>query len=236
MLEQLSKNPEIQSFLDDFPKHQWRKCIEGGLLLGIRKLRERPSKTNYSDILIILGETQEDSIRIALQNMRKEIEEISGKVETMEKRPKIDSNLKIPRINTSESEIIKPSKRESPSRGSLKSKQLNLPRQNSYGSISKPQERKIPKYLKNVKSKIKGEVMKDIEEFVKHESRSGSVAEFERSNSGRELREPNVMPLDRVKSLKNEENEVFKIADDFLSNPFTSYLSGGYKYINSGQN
>ena len=234
MLEQLSKNPEIQTFLDDFPKHQWRKCIEGGLLLGIRKLREKPTKPSYSDILTILGETQEDSIRIALQNMRKEIEEISGKVEIMEKRPKIDNNLKIPRIATSESEILKPCKRESPGRGPNKPKQIHLPRQNSYGSISKPQERKIPKYLKNIQSKIKPDVKKDIEVYTKSESRSNSVVDFEsRTNSGRELKEPNVMSIDKVRNLKNEENEVFKIADDFLNNPFTSYLSGGYKYISS---
>ena len=234
MLEQLSKNPEIQSFLDNFPKHQWRKCIEGGLLYGIRKLRENSSKPSYSDILTILGETQEDSIRIALQNMRKEIEEISGKVEIIEKRPKIDNNLKIPRIAISEAEFLKPSKRESPGRGSTKPKQVHFPRQRSYSSISKPQERKIPKYLKNVQSKIKCDVKKDIEVYVKGESRSNSVVDFEsRTNSGRELKEPNVMSLDKVRSLKNEENEVFKIADDFLNNPFTSYLSGGYKYISS---
>jgi len=232
MLEQLSKNPEIQSFLDDFPKHQWRKCIEGGLLLGIRKLRENFSKPSFPDILSILGETQEDSIRIALQNMRKEIEEISGKVETIEKRPKIDTNLKIPKINTLDPELVKPSKRESPIRSSSRSKQINLPRQNSYGTLAKTSDRKIPKYLKNVQSKIRQDVHKDIVEFTsKSDSRSNSVNEYEgKTNNSRELREPNVLSIDKVKFMKQQENEVFKIADDFLSNPFTSYLSGGYRY------
>lgn len=232
MLEQLSKNPEIQTFLDDFPKHQWRKCIEGGLLLGIRRLRENNRKPTYTDILSILGETQEDSIRIALQNMRKEIEEISGKVETIEKRPKFDTNLKIPKINTLDPELVKPLKRESPIRSSSRSKQINLPRQNSYGTLTKATDRKIPKYLKNVQSKIREDVHKHIAEFSsKTESRSNSVTDYEgKINSSRELREPNVLPIEKIKYLKQQENEVFRIADDFLSNPFTSYLSGGYKY------
>ena len=233
MFEVLSKNPEIQSFLDGFQKHQWRKCIEGTIVYGIRKLKELQKKTSYQDILTILGENQEDTIRSALQNMRKEIEELSGTVERIESRPRIDQNLKIPKINTSDLEFIKPNKRESPGRSSSRSKQsATVPRQNSYGSIPKPNDRKIPKYLKNVQSKIKGEVLKDIAEFSnKSDVRSNSVTDYEsRVNASRELREPNVIPIENIKNFKHEENEVIRIADDFLNNPFTSYLTGGYKY------
>ncbi|OMJ90047.1 hypothetical protein SteCoe_7729 [Stentor coeruleus] len=296
MLEQLSKNPEIQSFLECFPKHQWRKCIEAGLVHGIRKMRESNRKPVYQDILMILGESQEDTIRTALQNMRKEIEELSGKVESIESRPRIDHDLRIPKISTNDIDHIKPSKRESPVRSSSRSKIISMPRQNSYGSIPKPQDRKIPKYLKNVQSKIKEDVHKDIVTFShKIDARSYSVTEIDsRISTSRELKEPNVMPLEKIKSLdlssgwgkkdedysgeekrygmskqrkddeeyggeekrykmskqrkedeeyggeekrykmskqgKQDDSEVFKIADDFLSNPFTSYLTGGYKY------
>jgi hypothetical protein len=233
MLEVLSKNPEIQSFLNDFPKHQWRKCIEGSVVYGIRKLRDIPKKLCFEDILEILGENQEDTIRAALQNMRKEIEQLTGTVERIESRPKIDPCLKIPQITTSELEFIKPSKRESPGRSSSRSKQpISVPRQSSYGGIPKSTDRKIPKYLKKVQSKIKGEVLKDIAHYSnKVEVRSNSVTDYEsRSNTSRELKEPNVLPLEKVKNLKTEDNEVIRIADDFLNNPFTSYLTGGYKY------
>ena len=182
---------------------------------------------------MIIGETQEDSIRTALQNMRKEIEELSGTVERIEFRPRIDENLKIPKINTSELEFIKPLKRESPIRSSSRSKpQISVSRQYSYGSIPKQTDRKIPKYLKKVQSKIKEDVLKSIAKHThKLDGRSNSVTEFEsRVNSSRELKEPNVIPLDKIRELKHEEHEVIRIADDFLNNPFTSYLSGGYKY------
>ena len=233
MLEVLTKNPEIQEFLDGFPKHQWRKCIEGAIVVGIRQMKEMPKKVSYSDILVVLGEKQEDTIRIALQNMRKEIEELSGTVERIESRPRFDHDLRIPKINTSEIDLVKPSKRESPGRSSSRSKQqITAPRQNSYGNIPKSTDRKIPKYLKNVKSKIKGEVLKDIAVFSnKSDARSSSVTEFESGvDSYRELREPNVMSIEKIKKLKHEDNEVIRIADDFLNNPFTSYLSGEYKY------
>lgn len=233
MLEVLSKNPEIQNFLSGFPKHQWRKCIEGTIVYGIRKLNSQKKTLTYQDMLEILGENQEDTIRTALQNMRKEIEELSGTVERIESRPKIDQNLKIPKISTTDLEFLKPNKRESPGRSSSRSKQpIFVPRQHSYGNIPKSTDRKIPKYLKNVKSKIKGEVLKDIAQFSnKSENRSNSLNEYDSGvNSSRELREPNVMPLDKIKGFKQEDHEVIRIADDFLNNPFTSYLTGGYKY------
>lgn len=232
MLEQLSKNPEIQNFLDTFPKHQWRKCVEGGLLYGIRKMKEHNRQPTYQDILYILGESQEDTIRTALKSMRKEIEELSGKVESIETRPRIDHNLKIPKIITKETNHIKPNKRDSPVSSSKSKNTPLIPRQNSYGTISKPQDRKIPKYLKNVQSKIKEDVHKDIVSFEhKNDARSYSVTEIDsRGNSSRELKEPNVMPLEKIKQLKTQDGESMKGVEDFLNNPFTSYLTGGYKY------
>ncbi|OMJ81887.1 hypothetical protein SteCoe_17588 [Stentor coeruleus] len=203
MLEQLSKNPEIQSFLEFFPKHQWRKCIEAGLVQGIRKIRENNHKPVYQDITIILGESQDDTIRTALQNMRKEIEELSGKVEIIESRPRIDFDLKIPKIITNNIDFIKPNKRESPIQSSSKSKIMSIPRQNSYESIAKSQDKIIPKNIKNVQSKIKENVHKNPVSFShKIDSRSYSVIEIDnRINSSRELKEPNVMPLEKIKQL-----------------------------------
>ncbi|OMJ75677.1 hypothetical protein SteCoe_25115 [Stentor coeruleus] len=232
MLEQLSKNPEIQSFLETFPKHQWRKCIEGGLLYGIRKMKEHNCKPTYQDILHILGESQEDTIRTALKSMRKEIEELSEKVESIETKPRIDRNLKIPKIITKEIDSIKFNKRGSPMSSSKSKNTPLIPRQNSYGMISKPQDRKIPKYLKNVQSKIKEDVHKDIVTFGhQNDVRSYSVTEIDsRGNGSRELKEPNVMSLEKIKQLKAQDGESLKGVEDFLNNPFTSYLTGGYKY------
>lgn len=211
MMETLSKNPEIRWFLNVFPKHQWRKCIEGGLVLGIRKIRKRTEEPLYSDILSIIGETQEDSVRAALSNMRKEIEAVSENPQTIERSQKSEQNLRL-----SKADLDYHLPLNGLTKANLYAKPvLGIP-QTSYGNIPRPAGKKTFDYLKSF------EVKSNNSQLISKAGRSNSAAQLDK-RPARDIKEPNVAPIERVKSLKDE-SLLLK------GNPFTSYLSGDYKY------
>lgn len=51
MLEILCQNSDISEFLNQFPKHQWRKCIEASVIVGVRRMKERYPIITYECLL-----------------------------------------------------------------------------------------------------------------------------------------------------------------------------------------
>lgn len=56
MLELLSQNAEIQEFLGNFHKSQWRKCVEATMFYGLRALkRELAGIPSFEELLQLTG-------------------------------------------------------------------------------------------------------------------------------------------------------------------------------------
>ncbi|CAG9333101.1 unnamed protein product [Blepharisma stoltei] len=220
MLELLCDNLEIHEFLGQFPKHQWRKCVEASVVIGIKRLKENYPIITYEKLLQEAGfqDNKKRGIEQALNHMKNDIERISSVVGHLENRPKPNEKHAIQILQQNSEEMqwkpkqnLKPTKRDinyvSPSRSSSRSKQnLSGVRQNSptlsssklshqhSTEIQTKKNPKLPRYLSSVQSKIKGEIQKDVALYnCKGEIESQTERQtLSRENSTKNLREVNL--------------------------------------------
>ncbi|CAG9329703.1 unnamed protein product [Blepharisma stoltei] len=188
MLELLCDNPEIHDFLDQFPKYQWRKCIEASVVVGINRIKEKHSVVTYETVLQEAGfhDKKKKDIEEALVNMKKDILRISSKVDNLESRPKTNEKLNEIILQQNSEDVGWKSKQNlklgnqdtncmDPSRSSSRSKQnISGIQQNAtstaamkishhqHNNETKAQKKsKLPKYLASPNSGLKGEFQKD---------------------------------------------------------------------------
>lgn len=95
---------------------------------------------------------------------------------------------------------------------------------------SPPQEKKhykMPRYLKNVESKIKSDVQKDLAIHRYEKEAVNSPTYRKRCNRSLpellDIKEPNTCPIDRID--RNDGDRLVKLAEKFLKNPYTKILS-----------
>jgi hypothetical protein len=242
MLEEFYKDEEIREYLNYFPKDHWKKSIYLALLYGIRQIKEKKylKKINYlENILANPGKTP-----------RKSVKNPRGHESNVPKTYKLyQNNLTAP----------------TESKENLLVKVLSSP-----GNNSEKKPRTMPKYLKNVESKIKLSVQKDLANYKKEffsSPKSNTAVDLEAPTNITELLcspieksdsqiplpvknykkelfsspkykrkynrslpdllevvEPKIYPIEKLKNHPNEP-DIGKIAERFLSNPYTRILS-----------
>ena len=204
MIDELYKDREIREYLRNFSKEQLARCMHLSLLYGIRKIKEEVKCVNLNSLEELVGE--------------------GSKYHKPSTKPKKQAGIsvirspKYQRPNTS----IPTSYKE---KNSHPPKRFSSP---SAGSVNDKKYKAVPSYLKNVQSKIKTEVQKDL---AMHQYRQEVLTspkyrrKFNKSLPDLiEVTEPNTCPLESVKH-QLQGLEIGKIAENFLNNPFTKVLS-----------
>lgn len=154
MLEMLCKNPTIYSFLLNYPKQKWRRCIEAALVCGIISLQSKhgpnPSFSVLASYFYDERNHKDNLIRQKIQMMKADLDKLNQAFERVDKSSEVDQ-VSTPKFNlTLESDFKaednyhepKPILKFSPKAGTT---------------------HQIPKYLQNTESKIKQDVKKDLE-------------------------------------------------------------------------
>mmetsp|Transcript_344 Transcript_344/g.399 ORF Transcript_344/g.399 Transcript_344/m.399 type:complete len:413 (-) Transcript_344:23-1261(-) len=166
MIEAIAKNNEIAEFLECFPKQHWFKCIESVLLIGIQTLKEKHEHKLSIERLVDLAvkKPHKQDIKQKLELMKQEIENLSPAIRQLTERPK--------------QRPLPSSSRTTPKRpphgtSNFKAKVIEARRPSpkaaaTLGRVSS--DKKIPKYLKNVQSRIGDDVAKDIAKHRKDSS------------------------------------------------------------------
>ncbi|OMJ89846.1 hypothetical protein SteCoe_7928 [Stentor coeruleus] len=85
MLETLTKNIEIQSFLENFPHHQWRKAIEAASIFGIRKMQSHKIPFTPSTIENILSSSS-TNLKQTITTLKQELKELSTAIKRIERK------------------------------------------------------------------------------------------------------------------------------------------------------
>ena len=84
MLQNLSKNQTIHSFLSSYPKEDWNKCIEALVVLGITKVNsEKPRVKTTKDLLNFSGIKPYTSPRVfqaSLSKGLKHLQKVESKI------------------------------------------------------------------------------------------------------------------------------------------------------------
>lgn len=85
MLEALTKNIEIRSFLENFPHHQWRKAIEAASIFGIRKMQSHKIPLTPSTIENILLSSS-TNLKQTITTLKQELKELSTAIKRIERK------------------------------------------------------------------------------------------------------------------------------------------------------
>lgn len=204
MLEDLRKDQEIQDFLSSFPKEQWNKCIYYSILYGIRQIKQILSNPKISAIETLIN------IRGKVSKSRRKS---SKNHETPQ--PKLS---KFDRPNTSLPGEIKEKNPQNSKRYSSPTMTIN----------NDKKQRIVPKYLKNVQSKIKDDVQKDLA-LHNHKKETLNSPHYRMKYNKSlpdllEVKEPNTCSIEKYRS-KDLELGMGKLAEKFLNNPYARVLS-----------
>mmetsp|Transcript_1908 Transcript_1908/g.4223 ORF Transcript_1908/g.4223 Transcript_1908/m.4223 type:complete len:274 (-) Transcript_1908:3003-3824(-) len=234
MLETLASHSSIERFLSAYPKHQWRRTIEQVVLIGVKMLEERfkspPSLDDLKDLASSRHKDRRHSSRKRGESdvMKQEVPHTYVKV----KRP----SLKATPMREGDTPRFKDFASESRHRG---------PSQTPLQSSRQLSERKLPKYLENVKSKIKEDVHKDIVSHHKHRDeviprkktpdrydlpRQLPSEEYKAKKRPPELIEPVTVDMNVAREIfkrqsPKKEGQLLKLAEDFLRDPFMTQLA-----------
>lgn len=251
MLETLTKNPEVNSFLKHYSKTNWNSCIEAALMYGIQTLQKKyPYGLSHQLLLSITG------LDTSLERSQSHAK----------LRPASEKSKKITKSSQPSQDLQRTSHKRPESSKAMK--------QSSSRPSLHPNTKKT---YTNVPSKIKDDVDKDIAIYkyrmdVQRSSLRDRVDNSETRNSGiqtdrsfsnggnsktthklkqnnskikisEKIREPKTVALETAQNLFKyvsqpkkaprydedtydyAENKVLKIADQFLKNPVTSYLA-----------
>lgn len=249
MLEALASHSTIERFLAHYPKHQWRRCVEQVVLLGVRVLDERykspPPLDELKELVLSRSKDRRHSSRKRGDSGLLKPEEPQHLIKA--KRPSLKAT---PLKHEGETPRFKDFASESRPRGHQG--------QSSQHSSKQLSDRKLPKYLENVKSKIKADVHKDIathrhkdEVYPRKETpsrydlpRQLPSEEYKAKRRPPELKEPVTVDLEVAREifkrqspkkeshvLKKEghvlkkEGQLLKLAEDFLKDPYMTQLA-----------
>jgi len=258
MLEALCKNTEIYNFLNKFPKHNWRKCVESLVLFSVRKLTSHKGHTpDFETLMSLTGthyEAPDQTVQNRIKHLKSQLSSFSEALCNVEHQAH-PPNLYTERIYSEPSP--RPTKRkvvafknEKPSKPKKKPPLMQPTMKfSSRRSQNDDKKKKVPDYLKNVESRIKQEVKKDIAMFnykkevsnEKELSRSNSATQFRPREESfvapvefldREIQEPTTLPIEAASQVTKyirpeqtqEIQDVIKIADEFLNS--TNYVKG----------
>lgn len=161
-------HPKIFEFLSEYPKTKWPDLIISAILNGIPYTKP-PPESNSLPLL-----------RQQLNSMKEELEKLNKSLDEPQKSLKVITKRLQPEQKTPKKKEIQPEetprfskqnppKSISPSRSFKTEKSVSPLRRksiNSHKHLKPPSRaRQIPKYLKNVDSKIRHEVQKDIAHY-----------------------------------------------------------------------
>lgn len=161
-------HPKIFEFLSDYPKTQWPDLIIAAILNGIPYTKPPPESSSLP------------LLRQQLNSMKEELEKLNKSLDEPQKSLKVITKRLQPEQKTPKKKEIQPEetprfskqnppKSISPSRSLKTEKSVSPLRRKSINSHKhqKPpsRSRQIPRYLKNVDSKIRPEVQKDIAHY-----------------------------------------------------------------------
>jgi hypothetical protein len=152
MLDILTRNPFISAFLSKYPKQSWKQCIESLVLYGIFTIQRDFEKGLSFDQLVKLTNLNPVSTpKSATPSL--DLNKLREATTPQFKEPRPRDSLTTPRSHV----------QSAPRKPPIKQPPMKL----NSGSLSgrSSSERKIPKYLKNVSSRIKSDVKKDIQEY-----------------------------------------------------------------------
>ncbi|CAG9319953.1 unnamed protein product [Blepharisma stoltei] len=203
MIEVLYENPDIANFLDFYPKPYWKECIEAACVYGIKRIHKRfKSNLNYETLIKISGiktikkssknpvfeDRYETNPQIGtdkiLANRHRELKYSSEYFETSE-------DLEFFQSPTHEMAASHSAKGLSNNRNSKLFHHRPPPVKLSDFDYKK--SNKVPRYLQQVKSKIKNEVRKDVALYNYKSELKGSHTErqkpIENKNKKPELQE-----------------------------------------------
>jgi len=237
MLNALLQVPEVQLYLRAFPRAQWDRCLTLTLQLGIKAAQDLcPYEVTLEALgkLLVPGGT---TVREQLAQLRASLESRKSLGEVRSKPGLRDRQLRVP--SAGEQGLQQPPLRLT-SRASAETATSDF--------------KSVPKYLKVVESKIKAQVLRDIQRFKKGEisyelpakpvssparpqpaSVRHSFPTFyspDSSGLGSMLAEPrtNEAFVERLVGkptprYSDSHYSVLRIADDFLSDPLMASLS-----------
>lgn len=196
MIEELLKDPEIQTYLHIFPKDHWNKCIYLTLLHGIRSIKR---ETSYSKLSLL-----ESLVR----------------PQDPTKTTKKTKTIEIPTAKAQREDRPSTQMTQNPKEKRPSSKRFTSP-------ANEKKAYKMPSYLKNVESKIKSDVQKDLAIHRYEKEAVTSPSYRKRCNRSLpellDIKEPNTCPIERINI--NDGDRLVKLAEKFLSNPYTKILS-----------
>jgi hypothetical protein len=160
MLEVLCKNPTIYSFLVNYPKQKWRRCIEAALVCGIITLQSKhgpnPSFSVLSSYFYDERNHKDNLIRQKIQMMKADLDKLNQVFERVDKSFELDQ-VSTPKFNlTLESDFKAEDSYYEPK---------PILKLSPKGVSSHPTQdvKKLPRYLQSTESKIKEDVKKDLE-------------------------------------------------------------------------
>ena len=143
IMNSILRNPAISSYLSYLPKAEWSERIEALILIGIKSLKGK--EFSLSQLWSLTDEIYQypstlPQLESQLDRLKQDLAFSSG---SMDKTSKFKNSLK---------------RMKRPKRRSIQSKNTD---RDLKGSSKSPKNRKIPRYLKDVNSKIKLDVRKD---------------------------------------------------------------------------
>ena len=175
IMDFIINHPTISNFLNQFPSENWKEILIEAILRGIPHIS--PSlHNNYKDdqSSLPLLRKQLNSMKEELEKLNKSLEEPKNSLKSLGKKP--PPEIKTPKKSERKTEETPRFQKHSPNKYSISpirsrvpSKTISQERNKSssqwYLAKPQPKPRTIPKYLKNVDSKIKYEVQKDIANY-----------------------------------------------------------------------
>jgi hypothetical protein len=148
--------PQLTRFLDSYPKAYWAKVTGAVLTIGIQTAEEKlPGSPTADQLMELAGRgSKRQDIKQKLELMKLEIENLSPTLKQLTDRPQRkqpSSSKSTPKKPPSGASLFKPKRGEA-----------RRPSPAGAQSVRHTSERKVPKYLKNVQSRISSAVHKDI--------------------------------------------------------------------------
>ncbi|CAG9313062.1 unnamed protein product [Blepharisma stoltei] len=250
MLESLSKNQEIHSFLKLYPKAQWNQCLEAIIVYGVQTLQKKyPYGLSYQLLLSITGLDLQLERNHSHSNLRTNSEKSKKEPKTQDStKKKRPESSKVLKSSSSRPSLYPNSKRnyqEVPSKIkedvnkdiAIYKYKMEVSRTSLKGRNESEDRRSSG--IQTDRSYGKEEQTPSWENKSLYNEQNSHKSKIQISEK---IKEPKTVALETAKNLfryvhptkeakykeipaEKTENKVLKIADQFLKNPVTSYLA-----------
>jgi hypothetical protein len=247
--KEITSEPSVREYLKEFPEFDWKEVVKKTFLYGIHSLKALENLGLTSPKLEKIPTLHSELAAMKKNLSSREADSSSNLYEYRENRQKQESSKENSKIHSKPRGISQRNTRDKAKtcnsaaiRGTSK-EPVKQPPFKMTGKKKPDLQRKLPKYLQNVDSKIKVEVQKFRRGLLIPYNKSEKKIEYE-ENPWEELKKPEIQPKRHRTQEKEQDSErssssfsTYNAAEDvkeFYQKEFSKLLPSNLKHKNKG--